>query len=534
MTEATLGRVTALRSELGLDARTSFAPLGVLEDGLGQVHTRVQQLYKGVRVWGGEAIVHEASGNLLGLTRDLRLAITLDTTPGIGQAEALALVQADLAPKGPYASTPRAELVVYPCRRTVAAREGVPEAELDAMDMRRVVDRYLLAWHVSTALENGAADTRHMEYLVDAQTGAILRRWDGLMRDAARGTGLSQYSGTVTLDVNGTAKGFEMRDMTRGNGGSFGNNVVTDLDHGIQGLGTIYTSATDTWGDGANYGGGTTTSANGQTAAVDAAYGLQWTWDYYRAIHGRDGIDNHGTATSMRMHYDKAYDNAFWDDTCFCMTFGDGKLFKSLEALDVMGHEMSHGVCAATANLVYSDESGGLNEANSDINGTMVEFYARSGGGATVGEQGGNWTIGEDMESPRFNHPLRYMYKPSLDGQSPDAWTVHLGDLDVHYSSGPMNRAFYFLSQGASAQAGDTHSDFLPQGMRGVGNDHAARIWYRALTVYMTSESGYADARKDSILAARDLYGAGSPEEQAAWNAFRGIHVGPAWSNGTR
>ena len=155
----------------------------------------------------------------------------------------------------------------------------------------------------------------------------------------------------------------------------------------------------------------------------------------------------------------------------------------------------------------------------------MVEFYGRGGSGTIIGNTGGNWTIGEQLAAS----PLRYMYKPSLDGRSPDAWSSTVGTLDVHYSSGPNNRMFYFLSQGATT-TGNTSTSYLPSGMTGIGNDHAARIWYRALTVYMTSSTNYAGARTACISSAKDLYGAGTADEQAVWNAFAGINVGAAWS----
>jgi Zn-dependent metalloprotease len=124
------------------------------------------------------------------------------------------------------------------------------------------------------------------------------------------------------------------------------------------------------------------------------------------------------------------------------------------------------------------------------------------------------------------------MYKPSKDGSSPDQWSPDLQFQDPHNSSGPMNRCFYFLSQGASAnRKGDYYTCLLPAGMEGLGNDRAARIWYRALTHYLTSQSGYKEARQASIHAAQDLYGPGSPEEKAVWNAFHGINMGEAWKN---
>ena len=256
--------------------------------------------------------------------------------------------------------------------------------------------------------------------------------------------------------------------------------------------------------------------------------GMAKSWDFYKLVYGRNGIDGAGSTTYSRVHIGNSYDNAFWSDSCFCMTYGDGSSFTTLTALDVAGHEMSHGVCARTANLTYSGESGGLNEANSDIMGTMIEFYARGGSGATIGNTGGNWTIGEQLAST----PLRYMYKPSLDGASPDAWSSTLRNLDVHYSSGPMNRCFYFLSQGATT-TGNTSTTLLPAGMTGIGNDKASAIWFRALTTYLTSSSTYAAARTAAINSAKDLYGAGSAAEQAVWNAFRGINVGAAWSTST-
>jgi hypothetical protein len=304
------------------------------------------------------------------------------------------------------------------------------------------------------------------------------------------------------------------------------NYATYNLNHATSGQGTIYTDTDNTWGDGANYvEGSSTTAPNGQTAAVDAHFGVGATADYYSAIHGRNGIDGTGRATYSRVHYSNSYDNAFWDDTCFCMTYGDGSSFTTLTSIDVAGHEMTHGVTANTARLVYSGEPGGLNESMSDIHGTMVEFYSR--GGLAAGT--GNWLIGEQLASS----PLRYMDRPSRDGASRDAWSSTLGSLDVHFSSGPMNRAFYFLSQGAGTTAGaNNYSSYLPCGMTGIGNDHAARIAYRALAQYMTSNTNYAGARTAFLNAATALYGASSADYAAVVNAFAAINVGTSTACG--
>ncbi|WP_243317595.1 M4 family metallopeptidase [Geothrix paludis] len=530
--DAAAQHLLASRAQLGLDADHAFLLRGAHADQLGQSHAHFQQTYKGVKVWGGDAITHTAkNGSELPLTNALLKGIQLNVTPSLDAAEALAVVQSDLAPKGAYAYAPTTELVVYPEMAEVV-RAGRAAADLNAEDVSREVLRYALAYHVHTELENDQDGIKHTDYLVDAHNGAILKSWNTLHTTAATGTGNSQYNGTVSLPANYTGSTYELRDTTRGSGGSFGNNVVTNMAHASTSstaTGTIYTDADNTWGDGANYvEGGSTTAANGETAAVDAMFGMIKSWDFYKNVFSRNGIDGSGTATYSRVHIGNGYDNAFWSDSCFCMTYGDGTSFTTLTALDVAGHEMSHGVCARTANLTYSGESGGLNESNSDIFGTMIEFYARGGSGSTIGSTGGNWTIGEQLAT----NPLRWMYKPSLDGSSPDAWSSTIGNLDVHYSSGPMNRCFYFLSQGATT-SGNTSTTYLPNGMTGIGNDAAARIWFRALTVYMTSSTNYAGARTAAISAAKDLYGAGSAQEQAVWNAFHGINVGSAWTSGS-
>ncbi|MCM2250356.1 MAG: M4 family metallopeptidase [Geothrix sp.] len=477
--------------QLGLDRNHGFATKNLFEEATGEAHVRMNQLYKGVRVFEGETIVHMRGGLVSGRTDALVRGLNLNVAPSLGAAEALAATHQALAPRGAYAHTPTSELVVASLSRPT------------------------LAYYVHTELENEVDGTRHTDFLVDAHTGAILESWNALHTSAANGTGRSQYSGTVTLNTNLNGATYELFDTTRGAG------VKTyNLNHATSGTGTLYTDADNTWGDGLNYvEGSSTTADNGQTAGVDAHYGVQTTWDMYKNVFGRNGIDGAGSATYSRVHYSSSYDNAFWSDSCFCMTYGDGSSFTTLTSMDVAGHEMTHGVTSRTAALTYRGESGGLNESMSDIFGTLAEFY-RGTTGATIPTTGGNWTIGEQLRTT----PLRYMYKPSLDGRSPDAWSSTLKRLDVHYSSGPMNRCFYFLSQGTGT--GNYASTYLPGGMTGIGNDKAGRIVYKALTAYMTSSTTYAGAKTACLNAAVSLgYPAGSVEYTAVVNAFKAINV---------
>jgi Zn-dependent metalloprotease len=518
----------SLRSSLGLTAEHGFLARSAVADELGLTHLRFDQTFRGVKVWEGDVIVELSQGSTpQAIISALKAGITVATTPQLSQAQALGIAHRELQPQGPYRGTPTVELVVYPqmAERERATRLRGPAGELNAVDIEQYVASYHLAFHIHTELENGALETKHTDYMIDAHSGEVLKQWSTLFTAAETGSGRSEYSGAVKINTTSVTGGFELRDTARSM------NIATyNLNHGTSGTGTVYADADNSWGDGNNYtAGGSTTNDNGQTAGVDAHYGTEMTFDYYMNVHGRNGINGAGKATYNVVHYSSSYDNAFWSDTCFCMTYGDGKMFKTLTSIDVAGHEMTHGVTANTAKLVYSGESGGLNESMSDIHGTMVEFYARGGSGSTIGNTGGNFLIGDQLSAT----PLRYMYKPSKDGHSPDAWKNGIGSSDVHYSSGPMNHAFFFLSQGASdVSTSDYYSSYLPAGMKGIGNDKAARIAFRALTTKMTASTNYAGARTAFLAAATDLYGATSEEYAAVEDAFGAINVGKPHGGG--
>jgi Zn-dependent metalloprotease len=517
-------RLLARVPELGLDAGTDFRVLDVEAVPAGTRHVRLQQLYRGLRVWGGQAITHrDGRGRETPMTDALVRDIRLDAMPSLERSEALAIAWAREAPGGTFTRPPRAELVVL-----------APGVLVPAPRVRGMAGPCRLVYHVHLELRPAAGGIRHDDCFVDAGTGAVLKTWSSLMTAAlAKGTpvnttGASEYSGTVQLGSLQQDGGFLLFDPTRGN-------ISTrDLGGAAGGDGRLYANPLPAWGDGRNYDAGQGTgSANGQTAAVDAHYGLMTTWDFYRNILGRDGIDGKGRPAANLVHYDHGYDNAFWSDDCFCMTYGDGSTFRTLTAMDVVGHEVSHGLCHATADLMYWGESGGLNEANSDIFGVMINFYAKGamGKGSRIPDDKGAWTIGADLATTQAPGPLRYLYKPSLDGASKDAWGWFLWWQDVHHSSGPMNRAFYFLSQGASADPkDDTYSEYLPKGMAGIGNDKALRIWWQTLATELTPCSGYWAARRGAIRSAQELYGEDGAEVAAVRSAFDAVNVGGWWA----
>jgi Zn-dependent metalloprotease len=202
------------------------------------------------------------------------------------------------------------------------------------------------------------------------------------------------------------------------------------------------------------------------------------------------------------------------------MTYGDGgSTFYPLVSLDIAGHEMSHGVMASEANLTYSGESGGLNESSSDIFGALVEFSVNSPldlGDWWIGERiyRSNWSSGSYVQSTA----LRYMDNPAGDGASPACWSSTIGSLDVHYSSGPNNHMFYLLADGGTSKCNGNV-------VAGIGRDKAARIWYKAISDYMTSSTNYKGARTAALNAAAALYGSSSSEYNAVAAAYSAINV---------
>ncbi|MDY0816715.1 M4 family metallopeptidase [Kitasatospora purpeofusca] len=472
---------------LKLGPKEALVVRGVTQDADGTVHTRYERTFDGLPVLGGDLVVHTArDGTSKGDTRATGADIAVDTSPeeSAEAAKGLALAGA--------AAAKVAGAAAGDARKVVWAGSGTPR----------------LAWEtvVTGTQEDGTPSELHV--VTDANSGKKIFEYQGI----ETGLGTSKYSGQVTIGTSAAdGGGYAMTDPTRGGHSTY------DL-NGTSSTRTLFTNPTDTWGDG--------TVANRQTAAVDAAYGAQLTWDYYQNVHGRDGIKDDGVGAHTRVHYGKNYVNAFWSDTCFCMTYGDGAgNVKPLTSIDVGGHEMTHGITSATAGLIYRGESGGLNEATSDIMAAAIEFWAGNP------EDQGDYLVGEKIDIRGDGTPLRYMDKPSKDGRSRDAWSADLGTVDVHYSSGPANHWFYLASEGSGAKTvngvayDSPTSDGLP--VTAIGRDAAARIWYRALTTYMTSSTDYAAARTATLRATADLYGQLSATYMNAANAWAAVNVGP-------
>ena len=244
------------------------------------------------------------------------------------------------------------------------------------------------------------------------------------------------------------------------------------------------------------------------------------TYDYYKNVHNRDSYNNAGATIKSSVHFSTNYNNAYWNGSQMVYGDGDGTQFGPLsKALDVDAHELTHAVTETSANLVYQNESGALNEATSDIMASAVEAY---NDGAVSTD---TWKVGEDITTPATaGDALRYMNDPAAGGDYDYYPTRYTGTADyggVHSNSGIANLAFYLMVKGGSHPRGKTSTVVTALNATATTSiDMGAKIWYRALTVYMTSSTNFSAARTATAQAATDLYGAAAAASvNLAWDA---------------
>jgi len=291
------------------------------------------------------------------------------------------------------------------------------------------------------------------------------------------------------------------------------------LKHTICLRGLTYGAAVD-FQDADNYWNNVNTAQD--EVATDAHWAGEKTYDFYYTKFNRNSLDNLGLKLKLYVHYDVNYANAFWDGSE--MNFGDGGAGSGmgpLTAVDICGHEMTHGVTQFTANLTYQDESGAMDEGFSDIMGTAIKFYAKPPDSAT-------WQMGADIGVVirDLSNPKAYQLPNTYLGTY---WYTGTSDNGgVHTNMGVLSYWYYLLCKGGSG-TNDIGSNYS---VTGIGMDSATAITYRLLTTYLVPSSQYADARFYAIIAATDLYGACSLAEQSTVNAMYAVGIGAAFVPG--
>jgi Zn-dependent metalloprotease len=447
-------------------------------DRYGLTHLRYQQTYKGLDIWG----------------RDLRVHLNQD-----GFVDSF---------NGRYIPTPHLIQVANSAISQSAAENiarqhlGKPVNEPGSRKLIYVDDfeQPHVAWLVQ--MKGGLAENWH--YFVDAQTGDILKYYNHIMTDGpVAGSGADLFDQTRNLNLYQIGSDFLMTDASKpmfDAGKSTmpqdGKGVIYTLDARNADSTLFFVTSIDanSWND---------------KAAVSASANGALVYDFYNQVFNRNAIDGKGSTMNVVVNYSQNYNNAFWNGQLMVFGNGDGTAFSDLAAaIDVTAHEMSHGVIERTANLVYENQSGALNESFADVFGVLFEFWV-------LGENG-NWFLGEDVTTPNIaGDVLRNMENPAaanvaFNGQQPTkmsefrnlANTPQEDNGGVHINSGIPNRAFFLFANDPA-----------------VGRDKAGEVYYQALTNYLTRNAQFIDCRLAVLKAVDDVFGAGTPAATAAANA---------------
>ncbi|MGB1315944.1 MAG: M4 family metallopeptidase, partial [Chitinophagales bacterium] len=477
-----------LRELVSGNKNVNFKLNRVITDKVGQVHYRYDQYFSEHRVAGAQFILHTKNGKVLSANGDFvnTNAISLYTN-FIQKEDAYELAKKSI-PAKKYAPKQKEDL---------ERNEGQIVLVKTKNDLSFA---YKFDVYAITPL------ARYYVY-VDAITGDVIKKDDRIHEISTDGTANCKYHGVQTITVDSVSPtNFTLNDALR--------NIATkDLN-----TGTNYATAVDFTDTDNNW----NTTTNQDDAALDAHYGAEMTYDFFLTRYGLNSYNGAGASINSYVHYSTDYPNAFWNGTE--MTYGDGDLidYTALTSIDVVAHEVSHAVTEYSANLVYSYESGALNESFSDIFGVAIDFYADPANA--------NWKMGDLFHIT--GDGFRDMSNPNVKGD-PDTYlgtywfTGSADNGGVHTNSGVQNYWYYLLTEGGSG-INDLANSY---NVTAIGMNDATDIAYRNLSLYLTTNSQYSDARFYSIQSAVDLFGACSQQEKSTTDAWYAVGVGALYAN---
>jgi bacillolysin len=458
--------------------------VNIQQDDNGLTHLHYQQVYQGLEIWGRDIRVHI---NRDGLVESFNGRYT--PTPSYLSVENILL------------NKNNAEEIVR--NEFIVQANEVNSRELIYVDVN---EKAHVIWLIN--IKKGLAENWY--YFVDANTGKILKKYNHIMTDGpVTGSGVDLFNETRTLNLYQIGNDYLLIDASKPmfNLGSStlpqdGKGVIYTLDARNADSTLFFVNSSDA----NNWASKTSVSASANGAMV---------YDFYNQLFNRNAIDGTGSTMNIIVNFNKNFNNAFWNGQYMVFGNGDGNDFSDLAgAIDVTAHEMSHGVVERTANLIYENQSGALNESFADVFGVLFEFWVEG--------ENGDWLLGEDVTTPGISgDALRNMADPgatnvAFNGQQPTKMSefqnlpnTQQGDNGgVHINSGIPNRAFYLFATNPA-----------------VGIDNAGEIYYNALTKYLTRNSQFIDCRLAVIKATEDKFGAGSPAITAAMEAFDAVEV---------
>lgn len=470
----------------------------------GRTHERADQFHDGVRVFGGDVARQLRSGQTVSVFGTVYEGIAIETTPALSEDRAREIVAAETGADA--ASAPPAELTVLPLDR----------------------GGYALTWRLRAGI---GADIH--QYFVDARTGTLLLDYSDVKTQTAVGLSHGVLGDVKKISAKASGGQFVAEDARRPpqfiRTYDMQGNTARVLDFiagriSLSPANDIATDADNDWSDG---------------AVVDAHVYAGYTYDYLFHRFKRRGLNNldlrmislvhpvRRTDTLASAQYPQFFANAgYYGGGVMIYGVGlppgvtaGGRTWDFMSgAIDIVAHELAHGVTDFTSDLIYRNESGALNEAFSDIMGTSVEFYFQPPG---TGSQRADYLCGEDIARPGG---IRSLADPRAFGH-PDHYSIRFTGVSdnggIHINSGIANHAFYLAIEGGANRT----SGLGVQGVGAANREQIETVFFRAFTEMLPSNATFATARGATIQAARDLYGASSPAERAVTQAWTAVGV---------
>ncbi|MFN0013629.1 MAG: M4 family metallopeptidase [Saprospiraceae bacterium] len=486
-----------------------FSVFSTHQDGQGNWHVRLNQVFKGVPVYGGQMVAHTKNGAFESLNgRYYPTPRLASVVPALDAETAVQRVKATLgAVKADWSAEERL---------LVGGKEI--QTELIVYHPKRDLDAERLAWHI-VIFPNPLS---RKVFFVDAGTGEIIHHFDHTCSIGPAGSCENHEDDGRTTAVGGpvTASGLDLKNVIR----SFGAWMEGSTNYLVDASQPMFNPGASQMPDGpvggivtldakntspevqTSFTFGHLTSGSlifGNKNAVSAHWNAVQSYNYFLSVHGRNSINGSGGNIISLINVSEpngtSMANAFWNGGAIWYGNGGTEFFELARSLDVSSHEMTHGVIEKTANLEYQDESGALNESFADIFAVCIDTL--------------NWKLGEDVVRPgtTTNNCLRDIQFPKNGTpQQPDHYSdKYTGPLDnggVHVNSGIVNRAFYLFASHAA-----------------VGRAKAEKVYYKALNDYLVKSSQFVDCRLAVTQAAKDLYG--NTVSNAAADAFTAVGI---------
>lgn len=469
-----------------LDARSEFEMLQVQKDGRDYKDVRLKQLHNGVEVFGGQLIAHLNDNDVLESVGGRTFSdARIDTTPAIGEAQAIESAKTELGHTGEFAEKPDTKLVILPHQ----IMKGNAKAK-----------GATLTYLVNLRVEEGAKEGNH-KFFINALDSTVTWYYNDIQHEA--GTGRGYYNGQVTVNTSRNQTSpfdFVMQDPDRNftevRDGNFSGSINSNGDFVRDNIGSTLLDADNVWGNGA--------LNNTKTQAVDVHFAIQKSWDYFFE-RGQNGPDGQGSAVRafIRSRFFDPVTNNIYDDNASSSTetqtlrfgVGNGQTLRPWTSVDIIGHEFAHMVTGNTAGLIYMNESGAVNESFSDIFGTAIEFYV-----GPINNRQPDYLIGEDMYMTAGDF-LRDMENPGRASQ-PDHFAFYSNTTadfgGVHTNSGIMNKAFYLMAEG-----GTHFNTFVPA----IGIETATELFFLTLTRELGPSDGFLQVAEGMLRLARQYPG---------------------------